>query len=117
MKELPAHHTDTRPWGQFEQFTLNELATVKILTVRAGEAFSLQTHEHRDEFWRILSGNGSAVIGDDIRAVHPGDSFLIPKGTVHRAEGGTEDLHILEISFGIFDEGDITRLDDKYGRI
>ena len=31
-----------KPWGGFEQFTLNEISTVKILTIKPGQTFSLQ---------------------------------------------------------------------------
>ncbi len=118
LSHLPHYTTDTtRPWGGFEQFTLNEQTTVKILTVHAGEAFSLQTHAHRDEFWRVLAGSGSITVGDTTREAHVGDSFYIPQGTTHRAQGGIDTMQILEIAFGAFDESDITRLDDRYGRV
>ena len=34
----------------------------------------------------------------------------------HGVAGGPEGLLFLEIAFGDFDEGDITRLEDDYGR-
>ena len=116
MEDLRDFEKDVRPWGQFERFTLNERSTVKIITVNAGEAFSLQTHKSRDEFWRVISGYGTVTVGDSQEEANPGDEFFIPRGTVHRAEGGEEGLVFLEIAFGEFDEGDIVRLDDKYGR-
>ncbi len=117
MENLPNYEKDIRPWGQFERFTLNEKSTVKIITVNAGEAFSLQTHEKRDEFWRVLSGYGMVTVGEKEEEANPGDEFFIPRGTTHRAEGGEEGLVFLEIAFGEFDEHDIKRLDDKYGRL
>jgi mannose-6-phosphate isomerase-like protein (cupin superfamily) len=116
MEGLSQYQKDMRPWGVFERFTLEETTTVKILTVKAGEAFSLQTHAQRDEFWRIISGQGIVTIGEKHFNVQPGESFFAPHGTPHRAEGGASDLVMLEISFGSFDEQDITRLEDRYGR-
>jgi mannose-6-phosphate isomerase-like protein (cupin superfamily) len=107
---------ESRPWGNFERFTLNEATTVKIITVKEGEGFSLQTHAHRDEFWRILSGSGTLVLGDTTLSAAPGDAFYCPRGTRHRATGGKGGLQFLEIAFGDFDESDIARLEDKYGR-
>lgn len=113
----PNRRREDRPWGYFEQFTLNEPSTVKLLHVRAGEEFSLQTHEHRDEFWRVVGGSGQVTVGNVRSDANIGDEFFTPRGTPHRAEGAEdEDLRILEISFGQFDENDITRLEDKYGR-
>lgn len=116
MEELHNYGKETRPWGNFEQFTLNEQSTVKILTVKAGEELSLQVHQHRDEFSRVLKGSGTVQIGEKSSEVHEGDSFFIPRGTQHRTIGGDSGLVYLEISFGDFDENDETRLEDDYGR-
>jgi len=113
---LPHYGRVERPWGCFEQFTLNDQSTVKIIVVREGDAFSLQTHARRDEFWRIIAGRGVVTIGEVSREAQEGDEFFIPKETLHRANGGVGGLTVLEISFGEFDENDIVRLEDKYGR-
>lgn len=107
---------DNRPWGKFERFTLNEKTTVKIITVNAGQSISLQTHENRDEFWRVLKGSGTIRIGDKDNAAHEGSHFFCPRGSEHRVTGGPEGTTFLEIAFGDFDENDIKRLEDRYGR-
>ena len=116
MEGLSKYEKEVRPWGDFERFTLNEQTTVKIITVNAGEAFSLQTHEKRDEFWRVLKGSGVIRLGEEDHEAHEGDVFYTPRHTKHRALGGPEGLTFLEIAFGEFDENDIKRLDDRYGR-
>lgn len=108
-------YTEERPWGGFEQFCLNTPVTVKILKVTAGEAFSLQTHEHRDEFWRVLSGKAIIIAGEKEVEANPGDEFYMNKGDQHRISA-IEDTEVLEVAFGHFDENDITRLEDKYQR-
>jgi len=116
MEGLSQYEKDVRPWGSFERFTLNEVSTVKLITVSPGEAFSLQTHEHRAEFWRILHGSGTVVVGTSTHEASVGDSFFIPEKTPHRAEAADAGLVFLEIAFGQFAEEDITRLSDRYGR-
>lgn len=106
----------TRPWGNFEQFTHNESTTVKIITVNPRESLSLQTHAKREEFWRIISGNGTVTIGKEQHPCALGDEFFIPLGAEHRVTGGENGVTFLEIAFGNFDENDIVRLEDKYGR-
>ncbi len=107
---------DYRPWGSFRQFTAGELTTVKILSVKANERFSLQYHNNRDEFWRVLSGSPDITIGEKTEKAKIGDEFYITRGIKHRISAGSEDVVILEISFGDFDEKDIVRLDDDYNR-
>ena len=117
MEGLSHYEKEERPWGNFERFTLNEKTTVKIITVNAGEMFSLQTHEHRDEFWRMLKGSGVVHIGENDNDAHAGDTFFVPRQTEHRVTGGPSGLSFLEITFGDSDEGDIHRLEDRYGRV
>ena len=114
--DLKNYQKEARPWGNFERFTLNETSTVKIVTVNAGEAISLQTHDNRDEFWRVIAGSGVITIKHETHNAGVGDQFFTPRGSEHRVEGGREGLKFLEIAFGDFAEGDIHRLEDRYGR-
>ena len=116
MEGLSNYEKEVRPWGNFERFTLNEQTTVKIVTVNPGEAISLQTHANRDEFWRVIEGGGTIRINDTEHAAKVGESYFSKRGSLHRVEGGPAGLMFLEIAFGTFDEHDITRLEDKYGR-
>jgi len=116
MEGLSNYEKEDRPWGNFERFTLNEKSTVKIITVKPGEELSLQQHEHRDEEWRIIQGDGSVVVGDTETVVTPGQQFFVARGTKHRVKGGPHGLMFLEIAEGDFDEKDIIRFEDKYGR-
>ncbi|MES2088065.1 MAG: phosphomannose isomerase type II C-terminal cupin domain [Patescibacteria group bacterium] len=109
-------YTEKRPWGSFTRFTKNEPVTVKIITVNAGQAFSLQSHEHRDEFWKIISGEGTITVGGTKTAVAPGLEYSVLRGTKHHIEASSSPVVFLEISRGEFDEADIVRFEDKYGR-
>jgi mannose-6-phosphate isomerase-like protein (cupin superfamily) len=105
-----------RPWGNFRQFTHNSPSTVKILFIKAKEAFSLQYHNLRTEFWKVLSGSPEITLGDKVFQAKVGDEFEITPKTNHRIRATDEDVQILEISAGEFVEDDIIRLEDKYGR-
>lgn len=116
MSPLSPSHSD-RPWGSFDEFISNTPCTVKIITVKPGESLSLQYHTQRSEFWVVLSGKGFVTIDDKHTETQKGDQHYIEVNTKHRAEAGDEGLTFLEISTGTFDEEDIIRLEDKYGRI
>ncbi len=114
----PVPYREERPWGGFIRFVENSPSTtVKILTVKAGEGFSLQYHKSRDEFWHVISGSGTALLDTTTSNATPGDEFFIPRGMHHRLMAGSTDMTVLEIAFGNFDENEIVRVDDKYGRI
>ena len=107
---------EERPWGNFRQFTHNDLSTVKILFIKKGEAFSLQYHNKRKEFWRVLSGTPKITVGEVVVKAKKGDEFEILPKINHRIHSIYSNTEVLEISFGEFDEQDIIRLEDKYGR-
>ena len=110
-------YEEHRPWGKFEQFTHNEPSTVKLLHVNPGEVLSLQYHHKRREFWRILAGDPIITLGQDPQQAAVGDEFTVDIEQVHRITGGTQHAVILEIAFGEFEENDIVRLEDSYGRV
>ncbi len=116
MEGSTHYEKDGRPWGLYERFTLNEPSTVKIITVNAHEAFSLQTHANREEFWHIISGEANVTVGEEMHDAKPGNNFFIRKGTQHRMEAKEAPCVFLEIAYGEFDEHDIIRLKDNYGR-
>lgn len=114
--QSPRPYREKRPWGEFIEYSRNTPSTVKIISVNAGEAFSLQKHSMRDEFWKILDGEGKIYLNNQVFDLKQGDEYFVEKHTAHRIEAGSTAVRILEISFGKFDEKDITRLEDRYGR-
>lgn len=114
-KSLQKTYTEKRPWGSFTRFTYNEPSTVKIISVKAGASLSLQYHHNREEFWHVLSGTGSVVVGKKKYVAKPGKEFAVPPETLHRIVATTA-LEILEIATGHFEESDIVRVQDSYGR-
>ena len=108
--------TEKRPWGHFERYTLNEPCTVKIVYLDGGKRLSLQYHNNRSEFWKVIKGPVKVQLNDDVKVLQTGDSITIPKKAVHRLISASSDGVILEISKGEFDESDIVRLEDDYKR-
>ncbi len=106
-----------RPWGRFERLTHNRNSTVKLLYIKKGEALSLQYHNKRDEYWKVIDGNPLIEIGELREHANIGDMFEIKNGARHRISATENNVIILEISTGEFDEDDIVRIEDKYNRV
>ena len=115
----PNPFRDLRPWGEELWLTRDHEAPamVKVITVKPGESLSLQFHRRHDEFWYVLSGDGTAEVGDSKVPLNAGVTCFIPRETHHRIASGSSVLTFLELAFGDFDENDIIRLEDKYGRV
>lgn len=109
-----------RPWGEFYDWDTGTGWHLKTLYVKPGKRLSLQYHHHRAEQWILLEGDATATIGPRAGALRRvplkrHQVFTVPKGYVHRLEskkGGA----LAEICAGTFDEQDIVRLEDDFGR-
>jgi len=105
-----------KPWGDFKEFILNKKCTVKIITVKPGQELSLQKHTRRKEMWYFLTP-GKVIVGNKNKKMKKGETIIIKKKVPHRLIARWKKVIVLEIAVGHFDENDIVRLEDKYGRI
>ena len=109
-----------KPWGSFDQYILNGLCTVKILTCNPGQKLSLQRHKQRNELWVALDAGVVVELDGRILTPDKGTEVWLPVGSTHRlscSPGSAKPVRVLEISLGTFDENDIERIEDVYGRI
>ncbi len=107
---------DIRPWGSFKQYAHNEKCSVKIITVNPNQMLSSQAHKKRDELMVILDDGLKVELDDQSLFPNPGDEIVIIRNTKHRVSSLGKQARILEVSFGFFDENDIERFEDIYGR-
>jgi len=107
-----------RPWGRYREYARNEPCTVWMVEMKPGEAGSLQSHEHFDELWVMLTDGGVVQVGDEVLHPRAYDEIFIARGTRHRLsnEGGTEPVRMFEVAYGEVRDEDKVRYDDKYGR-
>ena len=84
-----------------------------------GRCINMKKHQHRSEYWQVISGKGLVYIESDLYELKPNESIFIPKGNLHRLENnGDEILTIIEIQIGNkILEDDIERLEDDFGRL
>jgi mannose-1-phosphate guanylyltransferase len=109
-------YTEKRPWGSFEKFNENERCTVKLLYIKPGYRLSLQYHNKRKEFWKIVRGSATVEVQNERSSLNEGDTIIIPSGAKHRIQASNSGCIVLEISYGSFDENDIVRIEDDYNR-
>jgi mannose-6-phosphate isomerase-like protein (cupin superfamily) len=115
---IHSSRTIDKPWGHEEIFAETETYVGKILTIRAGQALSLQFHEVKEETLRVLDGELDMITGPDVDNLQPirmtaGAVFHVAPGELHRMVAVT-DCRLLEVSTNHLD--DVVRLEDRYGR-
>jgi mannose-6-phosphate isomerase len=108
-----------RPWGSYNVLADEADFKVKKIQVRPGKRLSYQRHSHRAEHWFVVSGTGHVVLDGKVTPVNSGSIADVPKGAAHRIENtGNDDLVFIEVQHGdSFEEEDIVRLEDDFGRI
>jgi mannose-6-phosphate isomerase-like protein (cupin superfamily) len=118
-----ASNFEQRPWGTFEVLSEWQLpdgseVVIKKLIIKPLKRLSYQSHKLRAENWLIVQGHGKAVLDDQDIPVKPGSQVAVPLYTKHRMvnEDQELDLILIEISTGTFDEHDIVRFEDDFGR-
>ncbi len=105
-----------KPWGKEELYkSIAPGVTPKIMTVNAGHRNSLHYHNEKDEVVHCISGNGLIQIDAKIHKLSLGVFYKIPKYIVHRIQA-FDDVKVMEFSIGNYNEDDIVRLEDDYGR-
>jgi len=107
-----------RPWGTYASLKKENGYQVKRITVKPGEALSLQFHHRRAEHWIVVRGHGIVQIGDVEHETRAGQYHSIPLEEKHRLTNtGQEELVLIEVQCGGYlGEDDIVRLSDTYGR-
>lgn len=114
---------EERAWGDFKVLDIyspsdnNEIeefgykSLVKHLYIKAGKSISYQKHNHRDEVWTIINGEGVFILNDIKRNVKAGDVVIIKKGDKH-ALRAISNLHFIEVQIGEeISENDIERFE------
>ncbi len=59
--------------------------------VPPGGSTLLHRHHESEEIYFILAGSGQMTLGDEEFAIRPGDTLLIPPGTLHRLRNTGDD--------------------------
>ena len=111
--------TEERAWGKFEVFADHRSYKVKRITVKPGHRLSYQSHKNRSELWHFVEGAGQVTIDGTITEVKYNDVVRIEQESKHRVSNtGTQDLVFIEVQTGkSFEEEDIIRYEDDYGRV
>ncbi len=107
-----------RPWGSYETLVLEKNYQVKKIMVKSGGCLSLQKHFKRAEYWVIVMGTPTVIIGKKKKKLAAGDHVYNPLETVHRVMNLSKNSVVfIEVQYGTYlGEDDIVRLADIYDR-
>ena len=88
-----------KSWGSFQVLDVEDNSlTIKIMLL-PGHRLHYHSHEHRDETWTVVSGEGTAVIDDAEIVLKPGVMVRLPVGSRHTVMARTE-MTLIEVQIG-----------------
>lgn len=88
-----------KSWGTYTVLDAQPGSMTIRVKIKAGNAMSYHSHEHRDEVWSVLSGTGKVTLNDEIESISAGSVIRIPSGTKHSIMAET-DLIVIEVQIG-----------------
>jgi mannose-1-phosphate guanylyltransferase / mannose-6-phosphate isomerase len=114
--------TETRPWGAYVVTAVGSTGSgeefcEKDITVNPGKILSLQSHIHRREHWRVVTGVLTVVLDGQVLTLNEGEDVNLPEGAIHAmANLSPSPVVVRERQEGTCREEDIARYTDAYGR-
>jgi quercetin dioxygenase-like cupin family protein len=100
-----------KSWGVIREYVLNQVCTVRILEMTAGQSTSVHYHRLRDDMWIILDDGLEVEVDEKRYFPTAGDEFVIKAGVPHRIFAGETGGRVLEIDFGFTTEDDILQIE------
>lgn len=97
-----------KSWGSFRVLDVGDDSLTIKVTLNPGHSMNYHSHEHRDEIWNVISGQGRTVVDEREQFVKAGDVICMKAGCRHTVIADTE-LQMIEVQLG----QDITVHDKK----
>lgn len=88
-----------KSWGSFTVLDVqHDSMTIKV-ELLPGHRLHYHSHEHRDEVWTVMSGEGRVILDGEERGVRPGSVVTMPAGCRHTIIADTK-LSVIEVQLG-----------------
>ena len=88
-----------KSWGNFRVLDIEEKSmTIKVI-LKAGLQMKYHSHQHRNETWTVIQGQGIAIVDGVKQPISEGSVVELPKGCKHTVIAETE-LHMIEVQSG-----------------
>lgn len=88
-----------KSWGEFKVIDVEDNSLTIKVTLNPEHAMNYHSHEHRDEVWTVVSGEGRTIIDGFERKVKAGDVIKMTAGSKHMISADTE-LTLIEVQIG-----------------
>lgn len=88
-----------KSWGSFKVIDIDKVSMTIKVTLNAGHQMNYHSHQHRDEVWTVIAGNGKTIVDGMEQHVKAGDVITMSAGCRHTVIAETE-LKLIEVQLG-----------------
>lgn len=88
-----------KSWGTYNVIDVQPGSMTIKITLQKGSKMTYHSHEHRNEVWTVVSGEGTAVLDGKEQKLTKGDTVSIPQGCKHTLYAKT-DMSVIEVQIG-----------------
>ena len=88
-----------KSWGSFKVIDIDSASMTIKVTLNAGHRMNYHSHQHRDEVWTVIAGEGKTVVDGMEQNVKAGDVITMSAGCRHTVIAETE-LKLIEVQLG-----------------
>lgn len=88
-----------KSWGTYTVMDVQPGSMTVKISMKPEQQMSYHLHNHREEVWTVVSGNGKAIIDSVERMIQAGDVITLNAGCKHTVKALTV-LDIVEIQLG-----------------
>lgn len=88
-----------KSWGTYTVIDVQPGSMTVKVSMKAGEHMTYHLHNHREEVWTVVSGEGKSVVDGMEQILRAGDVITIAAGCKHTVEAITA-LDIVEVQIG-----------------
>ncbi len=89
-----------KSWGSYRVIDVEEGSMTVKVTLNPGHKMNYHSHQHRDEIWNVIAGNGRTIVDGMEQPVKPGDVITMSAGCKHTVIAGEEGLQLIEVQIG-----------------
>lgn len=88
-----------KSWGSFKVIDIDKTSMTIKVTLNAGHQMNYHSHQHRDEVWTVIAGEGKTVVDGMEQNVKAGDVITMSAGCRHTVIAESE-LKLIEVQLG-----------------
>ena len=88
-----------KSWGSFKVIDIDKASMTIKVTLNAGHQMNYHSHQHRDEVWTVIAGEGKTVVDGIEQNVKVGDVITMAAGCRHTVIAKTK-LKLIEVQLG-----------------